>query len=99
MAARALSSRGRVVNASITAALLQLPIQHIAGRNITNNSTNSRDPTFDDRDDNVTVKQETAPSADTDAKPAAATKRERENDDAGDKDAKKVKTEEVAASS
>ena len=50
------------------------------------NSSNSRDPTFDDRDDNV--KQEPASSAD--AKPAAA-KRERENDDAGDKDAKKVK--------
>jgi len=58
------------------------------------NSTNSRDPTFDDRDDNV--KQEAAPAAD--AKPAAP-KRERENDDAGDKDAKKVKTEDVAASS
>jgi len=60
------------------------------------NSTNSRDPTFDDRDDNV--KQEAAPATTADAKPAAA-KRERENDDAGDKDAKKVKTEDVAASS
>ena len=58
------------------------------------NTTHSRDPTFDDRDDNV--KTETTSGADADTKPAAA-KRERENDDAGDKDAKKVKTEEAAA--